>query len=74
MAHRHALVRRLTNASVRNFLGGNAMAAYDLDYQALSKVADRINAPTYEELNSPTVEERPPGSGHLAFRTFGFWA
>ena len=48
--------------------------AYDLDYDALTKVAARINAPTYDDLNSEPVDERPPGSGHLAFRTFGFWA
>ena len=59
---------------VQQFLGGNAMDAYDLDFAALSKVAARINAPSYDDLNSATVDERPPGAGHLAFRTFGFWA
>ncbi len=58
---------------VRAFLGGNAMAAYDLDHAALSAVAARINAPSYDDLNSAPVTERPAGSGHLAFRTFGFW-
>ena len=60
--------------TVRRFLGQNAMAAYDLDYGALATVATRINAPTHEDLNSEAVSERPPGSGHLAFRSFGFWA
>jgi predicted TIM-barrel fold metal-dependent hydrolase len=60
--------------AVEQFLGGNAMKAYDLDPAALAKVAARINAPTYEDLNNAPVEERPAGSGHLAFRTFGFWA
>jgi predicted TIM-barrel fold metal-dependent hydrolase len=59
---------------VQTFLSGNAMNAYDLDYNALSKVAARINAPTYDDLNSAKVEDRPPDSGHLAFRSFGFWA
>jgi predicted TIM-barrel fold metal-dependent hydrolase len=59
---------------VRQYLGGNAMAAYDLDAEALAKVAGRINAPTYADLNSEPVTEKPAGSGHLAFRTFGFWA
>ncbi len=59
---------------VGQFLGGNAMHAYDLDYDALTAVAARINAPTYEDLNSAKVEERPANSGHLAFRSFGFWA
>jgi hypothetical protein len=54
-------------------VGKNAMNAYDLDYDALTKVAARINAPTYDDLNRETVEKRPEGSGHLAFRTFGFW-
>jgi predicted TIM-barrel fold metal-dependent hydrolase len=64
----------LPDEQVRNFLGRNAMAAYDLDYDALAKVAGRINAPTHDDLNSAPVAERPAGSGHLAFRTFGFWA
>jgi predicted TIM-barrel fold metal-dependent hydrolase len=59
---------------VRRFLGGNAMAAYDLDHDALTTVAERINAPTHEDLNCTPVTERPAGAGHLAFRTFGFWA
>jgi hypothetical protein len=58
---------------VSSMLGRNAMNAYDLDYDALTKVAARINAPTYDDLNAAKVEERPKDSGHLAFRTFGFW-
>lgn len=64
----------LPDDKVRMFLGGNAMAAYDLDHAALAKVAERINAPTFEDINGAPVSERPAGSGHLAFRTFGFWA
>jgi predicted TIM-barrel fold metal-dependent hydrolase len=64
----------LPDEKIRMFLGGNAMAAYDLDHAALTKVAERINAPTFEDLNREPVTERPKGSGHLAFRTFGFWA
>jgi len=64
----------LPDAKVRAFLGGNAMVAYDLDHAALEKVAERINAPTHESLNSDSVSECPAGAGHLAFRTFGFWA
>ena len=41
--------------AVESFLAGNAMRAYDLDYDALAKVAARINAPTYADLNSTTV-------------------
>jgi len=58
---------------VRRMLGRNATNAYDLDYAALQKVAARINAPTYEDLNNAKVKQRPKDSGHLAFRTFGFW-
>jgi predicted TIM-barrel fold metal-dependent hydrolase len=58
---------------VADFLGRNAMAAYDLDYDSLSKVAARINAPSYEDLNAAPVNAKPAGSGHLAFRSFGFW-
>ena len=64
----------LPEDEVRDMLGRNAMAAYDLDGDALAKVASRINAPTYADLNSVKVEERPSDSGHLAFRTYGFWA
>jgi predicted TIM-barrel fold metal-dependent hydrolase len=59
---------------VTQFLSGNALRAYDLDGAALTKVAARINAPTYEDLNGAKVDERPAQSGHLSFRTFGFWA
>jgi predicted TIM-barrel fold metal-dependent hydrolase len=64
----------LPEPAVRDFLAGNALHAYDLDAAALSKVAARINAPTYDDLNSVAVADRPADGGHLAFRTFGFWA
>lgn len=64
----------LPEDEVRRMLGGNAMDAYDFDYLALCRVAERINAPTFDDLNSTPVTERPKESGHLAFRTFGFWA
>lgn len=63
----------LPGDNVRQFLGGNSLAAYDLDGEALAQVAARINAPSVDDLNSASVDERPAGSGHLAFRTFGFW-
>jgi predicted TIM-barrel fold metal-dependent hydrolase len=59
---------------VADMLGRNAMNAYDLDYNALQKVAARINAPSSDDINAASVDERPKDSGHLAFRTFGFWA
>jgi predicted TIM-barrel fold metal-dependent hydrolase len=59
---------------VASMLGANALNAYDLDGDALKQVAGRINAPSYDDLNAEAVLERPKDSGHLAFRTFGFWA
>jgi hypothetical protein len=64
----------LPEDKIRMMPAGNAMNAYDFDYDALTRVADRINAPSYEELNNATVTERQADSDHLAFRTFGFWA
>ncbi len=63
----------LSEDTVRAFLGGNALNAYEFDGAALAAVAARINAPTHADLNSAPVTARPEGSGHLAFRTFGFW-
>ena len=50
------------------------MSAYDLDYDALTKVAARINAPTLRrsQQRGGRASVRKD-SGHLAFRTFGFW-
>jgi predicted TIM-barrel fold metal-dependent hydrolase len=56
-------------------LGGNAMRAYGLDEAALTKVAARIKAPTFDQLSVP-VDPLPPETdrGHHSYRTFGFWA
>ena len=58
---------------VRRMVGGNAMNAYNFDEAALTKVAERINAPSYDDLNRDVLSERPADRGFLAFRTFGFW-
>ena len=58
-ALRFTLRRTARSTTVQDFLGRNAMKAYDLDYDALTKVAARINAPTYDDLNSAKVDERP---------------
>lgn len=62
-------------AETRKLLGGNAMRAYGLDEAKLAKVAERIQAPTYEQLTVP-LEELPDefDRGHHSYRTFGFWA
>ncbi len=64
----------LPEETVRDMVGRNAAQAYDLDFDSLVAVAERINAPSYDDLHSAKVEGRPKDGGHLAFRTFGFWA
>jgi hypothetical protein len=56
-------------------LGGNAVHAYGLDAAALQRVAERIDAPTYAQLNVPLATlPDPHDRGHHAYRTYGFWA
>ena len=58
-----------------SLLGGNAVRAYGLDGAALHRVAERIAAPTLDELNRPLTElPDPHDRGHHSYRTFGFWA
>jgi predicted TIM-barrel fold metal-dependent hydrolase len=65
----------LPEPEVGQLLGGNAVRAYGLDQAALARVAGRINAPTYDQLNVPldTLPD-PHDRGHHAYRTYGFWA
>jgi predicted TIM-barrel fold metal-dependent hydrolase len=56
---------------VAAMLGGNAVRAFGLDEAELQKVADRIHAPTLEELEKPV--EGVPDGGILAYRTMGPW-
>jgi predicted TIM-barrel fold metal-dependent hydrolase len=53
-------------------VGGNGLDAYDLDAAALEKVAERIGAPTLEELATP-IDGVPDNGGVQAFRTIGPW-
>jgi predicted TIM-barrel fold metal-dependent hydrolase len=62
----------LPDEPVRAMVGENGLRAYHLDRDALQKVADRINAPSLEELDRP-VAEIPRDGGVLAFRTIGPW-
>jgi predicted TIM-barrel fold metal-dependent hydrolase len=62
----------LPGAGVRSMAGGNAAAAYGLDYARLTEVAARIGAPTYGDLATP-LDRIPDGGGLLAFRTHGTW-
>jgi hypothetical protein len=65
----------LPEKEVGQLLGGNAVRAYGLDKQALQQVAERIDAPSYAQLNVPLATlPDPHDRGHHAYRTYGFWA
>jgi hypothetical protein len=57
---------------VRKFLGENAVRVYDLDRDALVKVAARVG-PTVSEVATP-VDEVPEESDGYAFRVHGKWS
>jgi hypothetical protein len=60
---------------VRQVLGGNAVKVYGMDGSAIQAVADRIGAPTFDELSRPLASlPDPHDRGHHSHRTFGFWA
>ena len=59
-------------AATRAMLGENAVRVYGLDASKLADVADRIAAPTLEDLAVP-IESVPAGASPTAFRTFGAW-
>jgi predicted TIM-barrel fold metal-dependent hydrolase len=59
-------------AKVLAIMGANAVRAFGLDEAALRQVADRINAPTLDELAKP-IDAVPEHGGILAFRTVGAW-
>jgi predicted TIM-barrel fold metal-dependent hydrolase len=58
---------------VRGIVGQTAANVYGLDLPALSEVAARIGAPTYEAISQP-LQEAPAGASPFAFRTAGPWA
>jgi predicted TIM-barrel fold metal-dependent hydrolase len=63
----------LPGECVRGMVGENALRVYDLDRDALAKVADRINAPTLGDALQP-IDEVPTDGGMWAFRQVGaFW-
>ncbi len=59
--------------AIRAMVGQNAVRAYGLDGDALAQVAERIGAPTCDELRAP-VDTIPDDGGLLAFRQVGAWA
>jgi len=68
-------VAGLPEPIIRQVLGGNAVGAYRMDATAIQQVADRIGAPTFEELSGPLATlPDPHDRGHHSYRTFGFWA
>ena len=50
-------------------IGLNGVRVYGLDGEALHKVAQRINAPTVADVQTP-IESIPEGHGMWAFRQF----
>jgi predicted TIM-barrel fold metal-dependent hydrolase len=63
----------LPEPDVRSMLGENAIRVYGLDPAALAKVAERISAPTIDEIDVP-LDTVPAGASRLAFREVGPWA
>ena len=60
--------------AVTAMIGGNAIRAYGMDATVLRAVAQRIEAPTYEQLQVPLTDlPDETERGHHSFRTFGFW-
>jgi predicted TIM-barrel fold metal-dependent hydrolase len=55
---------------VKAMLGLNACRVYSLDADALQQVANRINAPTWEQVNTP-LDEIPADHNMWAFRQVG---
>jgi predicted TIM-barrel fold metal-dependent hydrolase len=65
----------LPEPTVRDMLGGTAVAVYGLDGQRLAAVAERIGAPSAADLDDPlTLDQVPAGASPFAFRTVGPWA
>ena len=62
----------LDEPTVRAMVGGTAARVYGLDLDTLRATADRIGAPTYDELTQP-LDEVPVGASPFAFRTNGPW-
>ena len=65
----------LDEDAVRAMLGGTAARVYGLDPAALAGIAERIGAPSFDELDEPlALEDVPAGGSPFAFRTVGPWA
>ena len=58
-------------------IGGNACDVYGFDRKAMQEVANRITAPTFDEINTPLGDDRPTVHGYTTFRQgrskFGQW-
>jgi hypothetical protein len=60
---------------VRAMVGLKAIDVFNLDRDKLQQVANRICAPSYDEVNTPLPEaDIPPNHGMFAFRREGPWA
>lgn len=61
-------------ADTRAMVGENAIEVYDLDAEALQRIATEIGAPTMDELATP-IDAVPAGASVTAFRSgAGGWA
>jgi predicted TIM-barrel fold metal-dependent hydrolase len=60
---------------VRKMVGINGIRCYDLDHKKLQEVANRISAPSPEEISQPlNPTDVPNHHGLFSFRTVGPWA
>jgi hypothetical protein len=60
---------------VRQMVGLNGIKVYDLDQAELQAVANRITAPTADEIANPLPNpDIPSHHGLFSFRTIGPWA
>jgi hypothetical protein len=63
---------KIDPTDIRQMVSDTAIAFYGLDRVQLSSVAERIGAPSLEELTTP-IESIPENGGVLAFRKIGAW-
>jgi predicted TIM-barrel fold metal-dependent hydrolase len=62
----------IPGVAVRAMVGENAVRCYGFNRDRLQAIADRISAPTPQEIGEP-VEEVPEWKGIFSFRKIGAW-
>jgi predicted TIM-barrel fold metal-dependent hydrolase len=67
----------LPKHKVLAMVGENACRVYGFDQEQMQQVANRITAPTWDEINTPLGDDRPSVHGYMTFRQnrsrFGHW-